>query len=84
MMTFGFVIIVEKKQLWWKIKYTILRGKVMENFSYEELRLIRFAIETEIMRREENPLVNPKKLAEFEDLYDKVDNLIKDIRSNRT
>lgn len=54
------------------------------DFTYEELKLIRFAIETEIMRREENPLVNPKRLAEFEDLYDKVDDLIKDIRSNRT
>lgn len=54
----------------------------MENFNYDELRLIRFAIETEIMRREENPLVNPKKLAEFEDLYNKVDNLIQDIRRN--
>lgn len=53
-------------------------------FSYDELRLIRFAIETEIMRREENPLVNPKRLAEFEDLYDKVDDMIKDIRNNRS
>ena len=54
----------------------------MENFNYDELRLIRFAIETEIMRREEAPLNNPKKLAEFEDLYNKVDNLIQDIRRN--
>ena len=54
----------------------------MENFNYDELKLIRFAIETEIMRREENPLVNPEKLAKFEDLYDKIDNLIQDIRKN--
>ena len=54
------------------------------DFTYDELRLIRFAIETEIMRREENPLVNPKKLVEFEDLYSKVDNLITDIRKNNT
>ena len=52
-------------------------------FTYEELRLIRFAIETEIMRREEEPLVNPKRLAEFEDLYDKVDDLIQYIRKQQ-
>ena len=54
----------------------------MDNFSYDELRLIRVAIDTEIMRRAENPLVNPKKLAQFEDLYDKVDTMIQRIRSN--
>lgn len=53
------------------------------DFTYNELKLIRFSIETEIMRREENPLVNPKKLAEFEDLYDKIDDLIKNIRNNK-
>ena len=52
----------------------------MENFNLNELRLIRFALETEVMRREEDPLNNPKKLAEFDDLYNKVDNLIQDIR----
>ena len=51
-------------------------------FTYDELKLIRFAIETEIMQREENPLVNPKRLANFEDLYDKVDNLMQNIRKN--
>lgn len=55
----------------------------MGNFSYDELRLIRFAIETEVMIRAENPLVNPKRLAEFEDLYDKVDDLIMDMRKNK-
>ena len=55
----------------------------MENFNYQELKLIRFAIDMEIMRRAEDPLNNPKKLAEFEDLYNKVDDLMYDIRMNK-
>lgn len=55
----------------------------MENFTYQELKLIRFTIETEIIRREKELLVNPKRLAEFEDLYNKVDNLIQDMKNNK-
>lgn len=54
----------------------------MENFSYNELKLIRFAIEAELMRRAENPLANPKRTTELETLYDKVDSLIWNIRRN--
>lgn len=52
----------------------------MYGFSYDELKLIRFAIESELMRREENPLTNLNRTIEFEELYDKVDDLIRDIR----
>lgn len=52
----------------------------MENFTYEELRMIRIAIETEIRRREDNPLVNPERLAKFEDLYDKVCDIIQSFK----
>lgn len=54
----------------------------MEDFTYEELRMIRLALETEIFRRQDNPLVNPERLAKFEDLYDKVNSLIQNTKSN--
>ena len=54
----------------------------MEYFTYEELRMIRIAVETEIIRREENPFVNPERLAKFEDLYNKVHNLMQDMKNN--
>jgi hypothetical protein len=54
----------------------------MENFSYKELQLIRRAIDKEIMCREKNPIANPEITMEFEALYNKVDNLIRNIRRN--
>lgn len=55
----------------------------MENFTYEELRMILIAVETEIIRREENPFVNPKRLFKFEDLYEKISNMIQDMKNNK-
>ena len=46
-------------------------------FTSKELRLIRSAIETEIIRREENPHANHAKICEYENLIDKVCDLIK-------
>ena len=54
----------------------------MENFTYEELRMIKIAVETEIIRREDNPLVNPERLAKLEDLYNKVHDLMQDMKNN--
>lgn len=54
----------------------------MENFTYDELRMIKWAVETEIDRRAEKPLVCPERLAKFEDLYCKVRDLIKNIDNN--
>lgn len=54
----------------------------MENFTYDELRMIKWAIETEIDRRVEKPLVCPERLAKFEDLYYKVFDMIQDMKNN--
>lgn len=54
----------------------------MENFTYEELRMILIALETEVIRREDNPLVNPERLFKFEDLLQKVFNMIQDMKNN--
>ena len=54
----------------------------MENFTYEELQMIRIALETEVIRRQNNPFLNPERLFKFDDLYDKVSNLIQDMRNN--
>lgn len=54
----------------------------MNNFTYDELRMIKIALTTEIMRREENPLLNPQRLAKYEDLLDKVYDLLK--KTNNT
>lgn len=51
-------------------------------FSYEELRLIKRVLIMEIIRREDNPKINVEKLAQFEKLCDKVDDLIKDMKTN--
>lgn len=52
----------------------------MCGFNYEELRLIRLALGTEIIRREELQNTNMERLKQFEDLYDKVDNLMQDMK----
>ena len=44
----------------------------MYDFSYEELRMIRFALENEIIRRENNPNTNLEKLKQYEELEEKV------------
>lgn len=54
----------------------------MENFNYEELRMIQTALFTEIVRREDNKNTNKEKLQQFEDLYDKVFKLIQDVKNN--
>ena len=54
----------------------------MDNFTYEEMRLIRMALKTEIIRREQNPHTNPERLTKFEDLFDKVYDLIQEMRKN--
>ncbi len=54
----------------------------MYGFTYDELRMIRFAIETEIIRREENPIPNLDKIQQFEDLHDKVYGMMQDMKSN--
>ena len=46
--------------------------KNMYDFSYEELRMIRFALEKEIIRRENNPNTNLEKLKQYEELEEKV------------
>lgn len=48
----------------------------MENFSYNELKLIKWAINTEIEYREQNPFAIPEITKEFKALRDKVENLI--------
>ena len=52
----------------------------MENFTYQELKLIKWAINTEIENREQNPFATPEITKEFKVLRDKVDNLIRYIR----
>ena len=54
----------------------------MENFTYRELKLIRFAIDSEIMRREKYTNINNKTLKELDDLYDKVDDLITNMKND--
>lgn len=46
--------------------------KNMYDFSYEELRMIRFALENEIIRRENNQNTNLEKLKQYEELEEKV------------
>lgn len=55
---------------------------VVENFTYDELRMIKWAVATEIRKRAEEPLVCPERLAKFEDLYDKVFDMIQDMKNN--
>ena len=54
----------------------------MEDFNYEELRMIQAALFTEITRREDNPNTNVEKLQQYEDLYDKIFKLIQDVKQN--
>ena len=54
----------------------------MEDFTYEELRLILIALETEIIRRENNSSIHSERIVQFENLAQKVFNLIQDIKNN--
>ena len=50
-------------------------------FTYEELRLIRIAVETEIIRREESKSIGAKqKLDAYNKLMDKLTELINEMR----
>ena len=49
-------------------------------FTYEEMRMIRFALMTEVMRREDSKNPNKEKIKQYDDLYDKVDSIMKEMR----
>ena len=51
----------------------------MENFTYEELRMIKRALSMEIMRREDNFNTNKEILEQYENLYDKTESMIKEM-----
>lgn len=48
-------------------------------FTYEELRMIKRALSMEIMRREDNFNANKEVLEQYENLYDKVESMIKEM-----
>ena len=50
----------------------------MKNFSLEELKMIKRALMTEMIHREDKKLLN--RIGQYEDLYNKVVNLIEEIK----
>lgn len=49
------------------------------DFTYEELRMIKRALSMEIMRREDNFNTNKEVLKRYDNLYDKVESMIKEM-----
>lgn len=49
----------------------------MKNFTYKELKMIKKALAMEIMRREDDRNTNLDELRQFDDLYEKVYDMIK-------